>query len=86
MSKASSKRWNTLVGNYKREKNVTASPGQILSSLDLLHDYMKETGKSSDITEHMKNWVGKKTGSSPVTAYDDVIHGVRFNNWLNEKA
>lgn len=84
--KQSSKRWKVLVGNYKGEKNITASPTQILTSLELVHEYMNETNNPADISDHMKDWVVKRTGCSPTLAYDTVIHGVKFNNWMNQKS
>lgn len=83
--KQKSKRWNVLVGNYKGEKNITASPVQILTSLELVHEYAAMYGDSDGITPHMKEWVVQRTGCTPTLAYDALIYGVEFNNWLAER-
>lgn len=83
--KQSSKRWKVLVGNYKGEKNITASPTQILTSLELVHEYAGLHGDVDSITPHMKAWAARRTGCSPALAYDALIHGVNFDKWLAEK-
>ena len=86
MPKPNSKRWNVLVGNYKAEKKITASPVQILTSLELLHEYAALYGDTDGITPHMKEWVAKRTNCTLSLAYDALIHGVKFDAWLSERA
>ena len=85
MSKGNSKRWNVLVGNYKNEKRITASPVQILTSLELVHEYAGIYGDSDGITPHMKSWAVNRTGCSLAGAYDVLSPGVKFDEWLREK-